>query len=413
MVPSFLKYAQDHGWLVANLQTLINEKYVIGHLDGNHGSLYPRKEEFVSSGVKYLSANAIENNRVNLEKSKYLSEERAAQFKKGVARDGDVLFAHNATVGPVAQLKTDDKKVIISTSLTYYRVDSGKLDGSYLAQFMASSAFVRQYESIMRQTTRNQIPITTQREFVFAIPPLPEQKKIAQILSTWDQAITATERLLENSQQRKKGLMQQLLTGKKRLPGFEGEWEWLKANEIFRTVSKKNNGDQEELLAVTQDQGVLPRSLLERRVVMPDGTTSGYKLVVPGNFIISLRSFQGGLEYSHYRGLVSPAYTVLEPIREISDGFFQQYYKSYDFIGHLAVAVIGIRDGKQISYSDFSFLKIPYPPLNEQNAISGVLTAADGEISALKERLDLLQRERISLMQQLLTGKRRVQVEAA
>jgi Restriction endonuclease S subunits len=243
-------------------------------------------------------------------------------------------------------------------------------------------------------------------------PPLPEQKKIAQILSTWDQAITATERLLENSQQRKKGLMQQLLTGKKRLPGFEGQWEWLKANEIFRTVSKKNNGDQEELLAVTQDQGVLPRSLLERRVVMPDGTTSGYKLVVPGNFIISLRSFQGGLEYSHYRGLVSPAYTVLEPIREISDGFFQQYYKSYDFIGHLAVAVIGIRDGKQISYSDFSFLKIPYPPLNEQNAISGVLTAADGEIRALKERLDLLQREKRSLMQQLLTGKRRVKVEA-
>lgn len=240
-----------------------------------------------------------------------------------------------------------------------------------------------------------------------------EQKKIAQILSTWDNAISATERLLENSQQRKKGLMQQLLTGKKRLPGFEGEWQWLRANEVFRTVSKKNNGDHEELLAVTQDQGVLPRSLLERRVVMPDGSTSGYKLVVPRNFIISLRSFQGGLEYSEYRGLVSPAYTVLEPTREINDAFYKQYYKSYDFIGHLAVAVVGIRDGKQISYGDFSFLKIPYPDVGEQQAIANVLTTADQEIDALQKRLDHLKQEKKALMQQLLTGKRRVQVDDA
>lgn len=243
------------------------------------------------------------------------------------------------------------------------------------------------------------------------LPCLPEQKKIAQILSTWDNAISATERLLENSQQRKKALMQQLLTGKKRLPGFEGEWQWLRANEVFRTVSKKNNGDHEELLAVTQDQGVLPRSLLERRVVMPDGSTSGYKLVVPGNFVISLRSFQGGLKYSEYRGLVSPAYTVLEPTRDINDAFYKHYYKSYDFIGHLAVAVIGIRDGKQISYSDFSFLKIPYPDLGEQQAIASVLTTADQEIDALQKRLDHLKVEKKALMQQLLTGKRRVQVE--
>lgn len=243
------------------------------------------------------------------------------------------------------------------------------------------------------------------------LPCLPEQKKIAQILSTWDNATSATERLLENSQQRKKALMQQLLTGKKRLPGFEGEWQWLRANEVFRTVSQKNNGDHEELLAVTQDQGVLPRSLLERRVVMPDGSTSGYKLVVPGNFVISLRSFQGGLEYSEYRGLVSPAYTVLEPTRDINDAFYKQYYKSYDFIGHLAVAVVGIRDGKQISYGEFSFLKIPYPDVGEQQAIANVLTTADQEIDALQKRLDHLKQEKKALMQQLLTGKRRVRVE--
>ncbi|MEI4966275.1 restriction endonuclease subunit S [Aeromonas caviae] len=255
-------------------------------------------------------------------------------------------------------------------------------------------------------------------DVVFLLPPLHEQKKIAKILSTWDKAITTTEQLLANSQQQKKALMQQLLTGKKRLLDsngvrFSGEWNWLKACELFKTISRKNNSETEELLAVTQDQGVLPRSMLERRVVMPDGSTLGYKLVVPGNFIISLRSFQGGLEYSSYRGLVSPAYTVLEPIRLIDDEFYKQYYKSYDFIGHLAVAVIGIRDGKQISYEDFSFLKLPYPCLEEQQKIAAVLSTADQGITALQQKLNALKQEKKALMQQLLTGKRRVKVEEA
>ena len=355
--------------------------------------------------VPFVSPADLGTGRPVTSTIKTLTEKGFAATRR--IRKGSTLFTCiGSTIGKIGLAGVD----LATNQQINYVVPNSSHDDAFIYYALALRA-----RHIAMLAGKQAVPIINKSMFSdqpILTPPLPEQKKIAQILSTWDQAITATERLLENSQQRKKGLMQQLLTGKKRLPGFEGQWEWLKANEIFRTVSKKNNGDQEELLAVTQDQGVLPRSLLERRVVMPDGTTSGYKLVVPGNFIISLRSFQGGLEYSHYRGLVSPAYTVLEPIREISDGFFQQYYKSYDFIGHLAVAVIGIRDGKQISYSDFSFLKIPYPPLNEQNAISGVLTAADGEIRALKERLDLLQREKRSLMQQLLTGKRRVKVEA-
>ena len=180
------------------------------------------------------------------------------------------------------------------------------------------------------------------------------------------------------------------------------------ANELFKTVSLKKNGDKEELLAVTQDQGVIPRNLLDRRVVMPEGSTEGYKLIVPGNFIISLRSFQGGLEYSNYRGLVSPAYTVLKSIITISDDFYRHYFKSYDFIGHLAVAVIGIRDGKQISYEDFSFLKLPYPSLAEQEKIALVLSTADNEITIHQNQLAALKQQKKALMQQLLTGKKRV-----
>jgi len=201
--------------------------------------------------------------------------------------------------------------------------------------------------------------------------------------------------------------MQNLLTGKMRLKGFSGEWKKIGAGEVFKSETKKGYAD-EELLSATQDKGMIPRTMLEGRVTMPTTGTTGFKLVEVGDFVISLRSFQGGLEYSYYRGLVSPAYTVLKPKKPISEEFYKQYFKSYDFIGHLAIAVIGIRDGKQISYDDFCTVKIPYPTIDEQTAIAEVLQTADKEIELLKAKAEKLKEQKKGLMQSLLTGKIRL-----
>ena len=241
------------------------------------------------------------------------------------------------------------------------------------------------------------------------LPPLSEQKKIAAILSTWDKAISTADAMLENSHQQKKALMQQLLTGKRRLPGFKGEWCFLQAKKLFNSISIKHR-PEEQLLAVTQDDGVVPRALLDRRVAMPEGDVDNYKFVKKGDFIISLRSFQGGIEYSNYNGLVSPAYTIIEKRCDIDDAFYRHYFKSSLFIGKLAIAVIGIRDGKQISYDDFAGIPLPVPPLDEQRAIAAVLDAADREIALLEQKAARLREEKKALMQQLLTGKRRVRV---
>jgi type I restriction enzyme S subunit len=251
------------------------------------------------------------------------------------------------------------------------------------------------------------------------LPPLPEQKAIAKVLSTADAAIHTTEKIITQKVLRKKWLMQQLLTGKKRLTafannsagkkGFGGEWKKVGAGEIFKSITKKGFAD-EELLSATQDRGMIPRTMLEGRVTMPTTGTEGFKLVEIGDFVISLRSFQGGLEYSYYRGLVSPAYTVLKPKKEIDEEFYKQYFKSHEFIGRLATAVIGIRDGKQISYDDFCIVKIPYPSYEEQTAIAQVLQAADKEISLLKTKAEKLREQKKGLMQVLLTGKKRLQL---
>jgi len=246
--------------------------------------------------------------------------------------------------------------------------------------------------------------------FPFYLPFLPEQKTIAQLLSTWDEAITKTQTLITKKEQLKKWMMQNLLTGKKRLKGFENEkWERIGAGEIFRNVSIKGFAN-EKLLSATQDKGIIPRSMLEARVTMPAGETTSFKLVEVGDFVISLRSFQGGLEYSYYRGIVSPAYTVLKPIKKINDEFYKSYFKSYDFIGHLAVAVIGIRDGKQISYEDFCFVKIPFPSFEEQTAIAKVLQNTDREIQLLKNKMEKMKEQKKGLMQVLLTGEKRLMI---
>ncbi len=239
------------------------------------------------------------------------------------------------------------------------------------------------------------------------LPPFQEQKKLADIFRTWNNAIEKTQLLIELNEKRKKALMQKLLSGKKRLRGFKGEWQKLPAEEIFKYYSKKGFKN-EILLSVTQDKGVIPRNLLEARVTMPSGELDSFKLVDEGDFVISLRSFQGGLEYSKYRGVVSPAYTVLKSFKKIDNDFYRYYFKSSDFIGHLSIAVIGIRDGKQISYGDFCIVKIPYPSFDEQKAIASILKAADKEIDLLKQKLEALKHQKKGLMQVLLTGKIRI-----
>ena len=246
------------------------------------------------------------------------------------------------------------------------------------------------------------------RTFPIIYAPINEQQQIADILSEQDRLIKLKEKLLTEKQRQKKYLMQQLLTGKKRLLGFDGEWMHVRANQIFKNVTDKKHDGTLEVLSATQDRGIIPRSQVDIDIKYAEESLTGYKKVVKGNFVISLRSFQGGIEYSEYTGIVSPAYTVLTSIYPIEDNYYKQFFKSADYINRLNIAVYGIRDGKQISYEDFGRIKIPYPPLEEQKAIAAVLTTADMEIEILKKTIEQEKQKKKALMQLLLTGIVRV-----
>lgn len=256
--------------------------------------------------------------------------------------------------------------------------------------------------------TRTRLYLENLKKYLIPTPPLEEQKKIARILSLQDKVIELKEKHLAEKQRQKKFLMQQLLTGKKRLMGFSDPWKMVKACRVFKNiVDKKHNGDL-EVLSATQDRGIIPRSQVDIDIKYEESSLVGYKKVIKGNFVISLRSFQGGIEYSEYTGIVSPAYTVLSSCMTIVDEFYKQYFKSNNFIERLGVAVYGIRDGKQISYEDFGMLKIPYPSPEEQQPIARILSTADQEIHLLQQDLEQEKKKKKALMQLLLTGIVRV-----
>ena len=182
-------------------------------------------------------------------------------------------------------------------------------------------------------------------------------------------------------------------------------WEVIKAKEVFSNISnKKHNGDL-EVLSSTQDKGIIPRSMLDIDIKYDKESTSNYKKVEKGNFVISLRSFQGGIEYSGYEGLISPAYTVLGSKVEIFDDYYKSYLKSPDYIQRLNTAVYGIRDGKNISYDDFSLIYIPYPPLPEQQKIAEILSTQDKLIELQEKKIEQLKELKKAYLQKMFPQK--------
>ena len=413
MVPSFLQAAKDHGWTIDTIGGLLEKKALVGLMDGNHGNLYPRSEEFADEGVPYISATNFLNNRVNYAKVKHLPEDRAAKLKKGIAKHGDVLFAHNATVGPVALLETILPRVILSTSVTYHRCNPDQLHNKFWLAYLESPFFQRQVERIMRQTTRSQVPITAQKELWATLPPLPEQRKIADILSTWDRAIETTEALLATARTQKRALMQTLLTGKRRFTEFIGQ-SWQSGGlellaEIQMGQSPAGETYNSDGIGTPLING--PTEFTERSPVARQWTTKPTKICQAGDVLVCVRGSSTGRmniadsEYCIGRGVAA--------VRK-RDGLTDTVYLQ-QLLHSLVELVLSRAAGStfpNIDKKSLNAIQVHIPPLDAQRKIGAVLGAADDEIDMHVDDIEKLRTEKKALMQQLLTGKRRVVADA-
>ena len=199
---------------------------------------------------------------------------------------------------------------------------------------------------------------------------------------------------------------------KLRFNGYTNDWEHVKSKYLFENISLKGFQDL-PVLSVTQDKGVVYRDNLDIDIKYDLSTLKNYKLVQPGDFIISLRSFQGGFETSYLTGITSPAYTIFNFIdnQDKDHAFWQYLFKRIDFINSLKRVTFGIRDGKAISFSQFGDVKVKYPSFNEQKHIATALTKLDNTIQLHERKCEELTLIKQALLQKLFPKKDEIKPE--
>lgn len=247
-------------------------------------------------------------------------------------------------------------------------------------------------------------------------PPVAEQKKISQILSTWNKAISVTEKLLANSQQQKKALIQQLLTGKKRLLDengvrFSGEWCTCTLSEVAHIImgsSPKSEAYNDNGLGLPLIQG---NADIKCRVSCPRVYTSDItKECTPGDILLSVRAPVGTVALSQHKACIGRGISAIKSKRKMSQSFLYQWFLWFEpkwcYLSQGSTF-------ESINSDDIKTLKLSVPNFEEQQKIAAILSAADTEISTLEKKLACLKNEKKALMQQLLTGKRRVKVDEA
>src|SRR5690554_5132827 len=354
------------------------------------------------SGIPLITARNVRAGFIDFSAKEYVSEEAFdAWMSRGIPSKGDILFTTEAPLGNACRFPETGRYAVGQRTVSL-RPNEKLLNAEYLLYFLLSERGQRLIDLRSSGSTAKGIKSSELKKVKITLPSeLPEQKKIAQILSTWDQAITATERLLENSQQRKKGLMQQLLTGKKRLPGFKGEWK-----KIELGAALDYQQPTPFLVKSTEYSDDFPTPVLTAgKSFLLGYTDETFGIYDEGLPVIIFDDFTTASQFVDFPFKAkSSAMKILTAKPGYSIRFIFEAMKMIRF-------AVGGHQRHWISI--FANLVIPCPSSEEQQAISEVFATADREIASLQARLGSLKSEKKALMQQLLTGKRRVQVEAA
>jgi type I restriction enzyme S subunit len=319
---------------------------------------------------------------------------------------GDMIIAMDGSkVGKnVALASLEDDGSLLVQRVARIRPKDG-VDIRFIYQKIFSSAF-RTYVDVVN--TSSGIPhISAQqiKDFTIGFPSFLEQKKIATFLTVIDDKIKSLKKKKTLLDQYKKGITQKIFTQELRFKNDDGrdfpDWEERNGNLIFESISNKKHNSDLPILAITQEYGAIPRDLIDYTVTVTEKSVETYKVVEVGDFIISLRSFQGGIEYSNYKGICSPAYIILRPFLPIDDYFFKCYFKTEEYIKLLNKNIEGIRDGKMISYKQFSEIPLPYPSIKEQTKIAQFLSNIDDKINQTQNQIAKTETWKKGLLQQM------------
>lgn len=347
----------------------------------------------------------------------FIDEETHKTFGATEIKLDDVFL--NITGASIGRSAVADKRILggnVNQHVCIIRTKKEFLIPKFLNAYLISTKGQNLIESYQAGGNRQGLNYDQIRSFIVPLPSLNEQKEISKILATWDKSIETLTQLIAAKQQLKKGLMQQLLTGKKRLPGFKGEWHTValsKVAEIDRLSlnSQTPENYQFQYLSLSDvEEG--SAAINSEKIYFKDAPSRARRIVNRGDVLISTvrPNLQGFLLVKdEAKDLVASTGFAVVTCIKIHNEFLYQYLFSRDFMKQIEALLVG-SNYPAINSSDVANLLIPYPMLDEQIAIASILAAADNEIVVLKRQLEKFRLQKKGLMQQLLTGKKRVKV---
>ena len=396
-----------NGWKVKTLGSL-TDKIGSGKTPKGGSSTYK------SFGIPLIRSQNVLWGSLDLSDVAYIDEEQHKSMKNSSVIESDVLLnITGASIGSVAISTLKEANVNQHVCIIRPKKD---LDNNFLQYNLLSFEGQKQIERFQAGGNRQGLNFEQIKSFKIMLPPLPEQQKIAKILTTWDKAIDTTERLIDNSKQHKKALMQQLLTGKKRLlddngKPFEGEWEKVKLSDIANISmgsSPKSAAYNDEGVGLPLLQG---NADIKNRKSAPRIYTSQITRECQiGDILLSVRAPVGTVALSEHHACIGRGISSIRAKKKHSQDFL--YQLMLDFEPRWRAFSQG-STFEAVNSNDIKSLSLNVPNFKEQQKIAAVLTNADKEIELLEQQLADLQQEKKALMQVLLTGKKRVLVDGA
>ena len=404
-------------WECLTIKELIEKNIIQKPLDGNHGNIHPKSTDFVDSGIPFIMANDVRNGKIGLNKCHYIKKEQADKLQKGFSITGDVLLTHKGTVGNVAIVGLISTEYIMLTpQVTYYRViNADKLLNLYIKHYFECNEFQSSLANIAGGGTRAYIGIINQQNLFFVLPPINEQYAIAEALSDFDALISSLDELIAKKRNIKQGAMQELLTGKRRLPGFSGKIECQKIGEVVEIVSggtPRTNIDHywkgEIKWCTPTDITACHGKYLKNteRTISSDGLANcSAKLLPKGSILLCSRATIGELKIASIETSTNQGFKSLICKNEIKNEYL--YYVLLTQKSKMIEKAIG-STFLEISKKEVASLYIWLPSLEEQSAIASVLSDMDAEIEQLERKRDKYKQAKQGMMQELLTGKIRL-----
>lgn len=361
--------------------------------------------------LPYLRVANVQDGHLNLEEIKAIWVERD-QIDRYRLRRGDVLMTEGGDFDKLGRGDVWREQIPLCLHQNHVfvvRPNQERLAPDFLAA-LAASEYGRNYflSCAKRSTNLASINATQLNAFPVLLPSLEEQHGIASVLAVWGAAIATTERLLANSQAQKYNLMRALLAPQRK----DASWRTYRLGSLF---SERAESHREELplLSITREGGVIPRNDVGRKDTSNEDK-SKYLRICPGDIgYNTMRMWQGVSALSTLEGIVSPAYTIVTPNEKIDGRYAAYLFKLpsmiFTFYRHSQGLV---SDTWSLKFNHFKKISVSIPSREEQDRIVRILSAADEVITVLSAQIERLRAEKSALMQQLLTGKRRVRLPA-